>query len=400
MKLAVLPALFAAAACFAQPGALDLSFNPGSGPGGGLILGMSLTKNGQILVVGSFTTFNGVPSQYVARLNADGSLDGTFNVGIGPSQPVSIIVSQTNGDTLIAGNFLAFNGLQHQYLVRLGTNGHLDNSFTSMPNNNVDALVNLNNGAFMAAGTFTSINATPMRNIALFDADGSLDMTFQPASILGGNGVQALAVQTNGFIVIGGYFTSVGGQSYQFLARLNPSGAVDTTFVGPGIFGGPSYAAVTGISIQSNAQIMIQGTFTSINGYSELGVARLNSDGTLDTTFRDSAVNAWDNTLGIQSDGKVVIMYSPSEELAGTGVARLNLDGSLDTSFTVTTDDAYLNALVIQTDGKILVAGPIVAVDGTNINGIARLLGDSASQAGVQLLNMNLYPGMFLSGSV
>jgi hypothetical protein len=66
----------------------------------------------------------------------------------------------------------------------------------------------------------------------------------------------------------------------------------------------------------------------------------------------------------------------------------------------VTTDDAYLNALVIQTDGKILVAGPIVAVDGTNINGIARLLGDSASQAGVQLLNMNLYPGMFLSGSV
>jgi hypothetical protein len=76
MRLAVL-SLFSAGACLAQPGALDLAFNPGSGPGGSAsrIVAMCLIPNGQILVAGFFTTFNGFPSQYVARLNADGSFD-------------------------------------------------------------------------------------------------------------------------------------------------------------------------------------------------------------------------------------------------------------------------------------------------------------------------------------
>ena len=366
MKLALASSLFAAAACFGQSGALDLSFNPGSGPGpsdnGAFIGAICLTPNGQILVAGEFTTFNGFPSDYVARLNADGSFDQTFYVGTGPNTSVATVASEANGMVVIGGGFTMVNG-------------------EFQPN-----------GAFYAVGSFSTVNGIAMHNIARFNADGSLDTSFSPAAVTGGSAIQSLAVQSNGFIVIGGNFTTVGAHSCEYLARLNSSGAVDTSFLGPGSIGGGSLTAVI---IETNGQIVVGGDFASINGYSELGVARLNYDGSLDTTFRAPLVNATSvGTIALQSNGKIIELASPE------GLVRLNMDGSLDTSFTAEVFGSSSRGLAVQADGKILIGGGSMQVNGTNINRIARLLGDSGNQAGVQLLSMNLYPGMFLSGSV
>jgi uncharacterized delta-60 repeat protein len=404
MKLAFLSFLFATSACFAQPGALDLSFNPGSGTGGGetYVSAMCLMSNGEILVAGEFTTFNGFPRHYVARLNSDGSLDQTFDPGTGPNNFPSVVVVQTNEMVLIAGQFQVVNGLYQPFVARLRADGSLDPTFTNIANGGVYALANLNNGGFLAAGSFTTVNGTTMHNVACFNANGSLDPSFSPGVISnnagGSEDVHAIAVQPNGFVVIGGDFTSVGGQSCQCLARLNSSGAVDTTFVGPGSIGGASYPVITSILLESNGQMVVGGNFSSINGYAELGVARLNSDGTLDTSFR--ALPNGSGTappLAVQSNGKILI-----GEYNSTVLERLNTDGSQDTTLSVTLPGSFdLQALAVQTDGKILMAGGLFpAGNGTYLNSIARLLGDSASQAGVQLLNMNLYPGMFLSGSI
>ena len=395
MKLAVLSSLFVAGACFAQPGALDLSFNPGSGPSGSAsrILAMSLTPSGQILVAGFFTAFNGFPSQYVARLNADGSFDPTFYVGTGPDEVVSTVASEANGDVLISGSFSSVNGLYQPHMARLRADGSLDLTFTNIANAGVNALVNLNNGGCLAAGYFSSVNGITMNNLARFSSNGNLDMSFNPAAISGGSGsVQAVAVQSNGFVVIGSDFTSVGGYSYQCVARLNAAGDVDTSFVGPGLIG-PSSSAITAIVIETNGQMIVGGRFTSIDGYSELGVARLNSDGSLDTTFLTAVGTTSTGVFALQNNGKVL-------EEGTAGLERLNADGSLDRSFAVTVPAYGVYSMAVQPDGKILLAGGFSQVDGTNISGIARLLGDSALQAGVQLLNMNLYPGMFLSGSI
>jgi uncharacterized delta-60 repeat protein len=167
---------------------------------------------------------------------------------------------------------------------------------------------------------------------------------------------------------------------------------VDTSFVGPGLIG-PSSSAITAIVIETNGQMIVGGRFTSIDGYSELGVARLNSDGSLDTTFLTAVGTESTGVFAVQNNGKVL-------EEGTAGLQRLNADGSLDTSFAVTVPAYGVYSMAVQPDGRILFAGGFSQVDGTNISGIARLLGDSASQAGVQLLNMNLYPGMFLSGSI
>ena len=146
---------------------------------------------------------------------------------------------------------------------------------------------------------------------------------------------------------------------------------------------------VSAIAVQTNGQIIVGGSFTAINGYSELGWARLNSDGTLDTGFHISPGANPAGLLVIQSDQKI---------LNSNGPQRFNTDGSLDSSFSPAVSG--IEALAIQPDGKILIAGDFQTVNGTNAPTIARLVGDAPGQAQTQLLNMNLYPGMFLAGSV
>jgi uncharacterized delta-60 repeat protein len=295
---------------------------------------------------------------------------------------------------LIAGYFLTVNGHSQPNLARLRVDGSLDMTFTNRTDGNVYALANLSGDSFLAGGSFEHVNGNVLNNVARFNADGSLDSTFQPGVLSNGTqtaDVHALAVQSNGFVVIGGDFSSVAGQACQFLARLDAFGAVDASFVGPGIIGGSSYPAITCIVIETNGQIVVGGHFTSMDGYSALGVARLNADGSVDGSFHPPVGGGPVNALALQPDGKVLVGEN-------TFLERLNSDGSLDTTFSPTV--YYVDTLAVQPDGRILLAGDFDVINGVLLNCIARLLGDSATQAGVQLLNMNLYPGMFLSGSI
>jgi hypothetical protein len=104
--------LFMISPAHAQPAALDFTFNPGSGPGwessgenGSQINCMALETNGQIVVGGAFSTFNGVNRSYIARLNADGGLNAAFNPGVGPSGQVNCVAVQSDGKVLIGGSF-------------------------------------------------------------------------------------------------------------------------------------------------------------------------------------------------------------------------------------------------------------------------------------------------------
>jgi uncharacterized delta-60 repeat protein len=126
-----------------------------------------------------------------------------------------------------------------------------------------------------------------------------LDTTFADPNV--NADVTTLTVQSDGKIVIGGYFTSVGGQARSGVARLNSDGTLDTTFVDPNVS-----STVWSIILQSDGKILIGGFFTSVGGQTRNRVARLNSDGTLDTTF-DPNASGEVMTLALQSDGKILI---------------------------------------------------------------------------------------------
>ena len=222
-----------------------------------------------------------------------------------------------------------------------------------------------------------------------------MDVTFNLAGVTGayGNYASAFGLQSDGRIIVGGPFTTIGEASRNYLARLNSNGSVDTTF-NAGIAGSGA-TSVLCMAITPQDQVIIGGSFSSVNGYSRSGIARLNSDGSVDTTFDPGlGASSWYSSPGVesvavQSDGKVVIggNFTDVNGTNQVNIARLNTNGSLDLTFNAGMSPAATATCVAsQPDGKTVVGGVAGAFNGIQMNGIARLNGDNSPTNTLQFL--------------
>jgi len=138
--------------------------------------------------------------------------------------------------------------------------------------------------------------------------------------------LSAIAVQPDGKILVGGAFTALGGQSRHYLARLNPSGAVDPYF-NPAIS-----TAADRIILQPDGKIVaVREPVEFVNTYS---IVRFKSDGATDAGFQSVANNTV-NCLALQSDGKILVggAFTTLGGVSRTVLGRLNTNGTLDTGF-------------------------------------------------------------------
>jgi uncharacterized delta-60 repeat protein len=359
-------------------GSLDTSFNSGTGANS-TVWTIALQPDGKILLGGYFTSYNGTPVNYIFRVNTDGSLDTSFNPGTGASSQVWTIALQADGKILIGGNFTSYNGTSSHFIARLNADGSLDTSFNpgTGASNPVDTITFQSDGKILIGGYFTYYNGSWRNNIARLNADGSPDTSFNPSTGPSGP-VHTLAIQPNGKIVIGGDFGSYNGTSRGNIARLNTDGSLDATF-NPGA--GASHIVLT-TALQSDGKILIGGQFVTFNGTQRSGIARLNADGSLDTSFSNiwGANNAvW--TTALQPDGKILIggEFTSYIGTPRSKIARLNADGSLDISFNPGSGaNDYVVSMALQPDGKILIGGFFNSYNGTSRNGIARLNADGS----------------------
>jgi uncharacterized delta-60 repeat protein len=260
--------LFITGILFAQPGTMDLSFNPddvGFGNGDGpnsTVRTTAIQSDGKIIIGGFFTSFNGTSQNRIARLNNDGSLDTTFNPGTGANNEILTLVLQSDGKIIVGGDFSTFNGVIRTRIARLNTDGSLDTTFNpgTGANNDVVSIVIQNDGKIIIAGRFVSFNGFSRSRIARLNNDGSLDTSFNPGT--GANDeILTTTVQSDGKIIIGGRFESFNGTPQNYIARLNTDGSVDTTF-NPGT-GADFYVETT--ALQSDGKIIIGGLFSSFN---------------------------------------------------------------------------------------------------------------------------------------
>ena len=294
-----------------------------------------MQNDGKILIGGQFTTYNGTARGYVARLNTDGSLDTGFPPSgyAGANGPVySVAMQPSDGKILIGGAFTTYNGTARGYVARLNTDGSLDTGF-------------------LATGA-------------------------------GANSyVDSVAVQpSDSKILIGGQFTTYNGTARGYVARLNTDGSLDTGFLATGA---GANSLVLSVAVQpSDGKILIGWQFTTYNGTARGYVARLNTDGSLDTGFLATGAGANNNVNSVAmqpSDGKILIggAFTTYNGTARGDVARLNTDGSLDTGFLATgagANSLVLSVAVQPSDGKILIGGPFSAYNGTARGYVARLL--------------------------
>jgi uncharacterized delta-60 repeat protein len=360
-----------AVARFKKDGTIDPSFNSGGVEPGttfttieGVNLGaegkgVAIQSDGKIVVAG-FTSAGGGKFA-VARFNTDGTLDPTFNPSPAP-QPGTVstqvdngsaqgqaVAIQSDGKIVVAG--IGGGGFG---VARFTTGGILDPTFNGgvqagTASTSIDNIVSAqghavaiqSDGKIVVAGRVLEAGAFKFA-VARFNTDGTLDATgFNSSGIQhgtvstfvdGGASAtgEAVAIQTDGKIVVAGFsFDAFGNENFG-VARFLSSGTLDPSFNQFGTQPGTASTPIDnigntsneayGVAIQTNGKIVLVGTVFDTG---ELGVARYNTDGTLDTTF------------------------NPAGNLAGT--VSITIDNSQN--------DDEARGVAIQTDGKIVVGG-------------------------------------------
>lgn len=229
--------LLASICSFAQPGTLDPNFNPTDagfsiGDGiNGIVRTTAVQPDGKILVAGWFYAYDGTNRYRIARLNADGTLDASFDPGYGASGTITAMTLQPDGKILIGGVFTYYQSTRVPAIARLNPDGSLDATFTSGldENSSVYSISLQSDGKIIIGGNFSSYNGTPQGDIIRLNTDGAVDPSFHAGT--GSNlFVYATAVQPDGKILIGGDFTTYNGTPCNMLARLNSDGTLDPTF--------------------------------------------------------------------------------------------------------------------------------------------------------------------------
>jgi len=376
---------------------IDLTFNPGTGLQNGSAKVFANLPDGRIIIGGDFSAYNGTMRRSVARLEADGTLDTTFDPMEGPNGSVSWVFPQPDGKLIIVGDFTAFNSLPRQLITRLRVDGSVDLSFPVIaPNGSFSTAASQPDGRILVAGSFTQINGTNRVNLARLNSNGTLDLSFMAPSGVAGR-VNGLIPSQGGTTLAYGNFTSIGGVMRPMLARLNDNGTVDTNFALPLVNGTEITAALE----QPDGKIVIAGYFTSIDGYSRLRVARLNSDGSLDFSFYTPlGVTDPPYFLSGQADGKTLLggSFFYVGGVAQLYLARLNANGTFDPTFNPVLNGGP-SAIRGQSDGTVLLSGGFSRVNGTNINRIVRLTGDATVPPQSSLLSARLYPAVFVQGT-
>ncbi len=347
---------------------------------------LAVQVDGKILVAGNFTTIAGGSRTHLARLLVDGTADSGFANNVLDGVVYSLAI-QADERIVIAGSFTQVGAFARNDIARLNADGSVDSTFNPHANFDVRALAVQADGKILLGGQFTTLanGATARNSIARLNADGSVDSTFDPNA---NSTVLALAVQADGKILMGGQFTTLanGATARNHIARLNADGSVDTTF-DPN-----ANSTVHALAVQADGKILLGGQFTTLaNGATARNrIARLNADGSVDSAFNPNA-NSPVLALAVQADGKILMggnfTFLAGGATARNSIARLNADGSVDSTFDPNANGTVV-ALAVQLDGKILMGGVFTSLanGATTRIDIARL---STPDAALQALTLN-----------
>jgi uncharacterized delta-60 repeat protein len=363
------------------PGSLDSTFNVGTGFNSS-VNSTAIQSDGKVIIGGNFTSYSGTTTNYIARLHSNGVLDTGFNVGTGGNNSVESISIQPDGRVVIGGFFTLYNGSFRNRIARLHSNGSVDAAF--FPRTGANQFVNttalLSDNRIIIGGLFTSYSGTTTNYIARIHPNGVLDTSFNVGA--GANWiVYTSAMQSNNRVTIGGAFTAYRGTSRNRISRIHINGAIDSDLaIGFGV-NAPLTAFVHTISIQSDGKVIIGGEFTSYRKgtitSARNNIARLHSNGNMDTDFDvGTGFNSSVRTTAVHSDGKVIIggLFTAYSGTTINRIARLHTNGVLDTGFNVGAGaNGEVITISIQSDGKIIIGGGFSSYRGIPMSGIARI---------------------------
>jgi uncharacterized delta-60 repeat protein len=367
-----------------SPGRIDTAFVPAPGTNDAVNVVIP-QPDGKVIVAGRFTQANNVVRNRIARFNFNGSLDVTFDPGTGADAEITAAVLQPDGRIVVAGRFTHFNDILHNRVCRLNANGSVDQSFGlgAGINNSVFALALQSDGRIVVGGQFTQVDLTQLFNLARLNTNGSVDSTFDPGN--GPNGdVNAIVIQPDGAIIIGGTFIGYNGFARGGIARVLSNGMLDSSFDSGVGTGGNVFA----LALQHNGQIVLGGRFVQYAGINRTYIARVFSNGSLDSGFNPVPDN-WVQSLAVEPDDRILVggFFTAVNSVSRSCIARLNTNGSVDATFdpgfgclgSLTNDATQVRSIALQLFGRVLAGGVFTSYDNSLRNNVVRLFDGSAS---------------------
>jgi uncharacterized delta-60 repeat protein len=314
-------------------GALDTGFTLDNVIGVSTPNDFKFQTDGKIILVTGFNTF---------RFNSNGTIDNTFFTGntlnaIFIIQSDEIIATQNDGKILIGGRFTGYTSNSQTFtrnsFVRLNSNGTVDTSFNnglgfeaiglSLPSNiplirEIDVLPD---GKILVSGQFNKYNGVNVNGIVRLNSDSSIDTSFINTGGFSGNSVSEIITLPNGKILVAGGPQTYFGINRGTIVRLNSDGGFDNTFVA---------------NVNVNVGTMVVNTDGSIllglNAIGNNQVIKLNSNGTVDISFIVGITNSTINDIELQFDGKIVVVgnFTTYNGISTNRIIRLNGDGSIN----------------------------------------------------------------------
>jgi uncharacterized delta-60 repeat protein len=373
---------------------IDYTFVVGKGfPNTGVPEDIQQDSKKSYYVGGIFTSYNENIVTGIVKLSEYGVYDKTFQTlnsfsatSASNRGPKSFKI-QSDDKIVCVGNFTQYSGVSVGYLCRLNTDGSLDTEFTS--NNGTGANLQLNDlviqsdGKIVIVGVFSNFNGNSSNSICRLNSDGSFDSTFN----FGGVGfnlfssVDSIDILADDSMIMVGTFSNYNGTPAAKIIKLTKDGAIDTSFIyGTGFTGGGTF--IGGLFISSDSSVYVRGSFNTYNGTPIVGgLLKLNSDGTIDTTFSSNLGTGWlignPTTIKEDNNGKIVLGSPPTSTVSGyttNGIVRLYPSGLIDTTFSLSEGANFqVTTIHIDDSNRIVAGGQFTEFNQNVYGGLIRL---------------------------
>ena len=400
---------------FMPDGALDPAFVLDAQLGGYTITAAAVTAHDKLVVACIADDPFEAPTR-VVRLNADGSIDPSFDAGVGAMPPagaralVQAIEVEADGKLIVVGQFGDFSNSGHRSVVRLNPDGSVDSGFAAVQLGGSTALGVLSamatalqpDGKVLVAGAFDSVNGVSRPCVVRLHPDGTLDTSFVPQGFIPSSStsrmypsrpISSVVLQpSDGRVVLGGVFNpedaGSNGPSTQMLVRLNADGTLDNSFTAH-----RDHPSRTCRSLVRLADGRLLVAF-------DRGIARYETGGAYDTAFNSNFPSVAPYrvmAVALQSTGQAIVGGTFSQ-LFGRSTLRANTDGTLDAAFQLGQfqRERLPERVAVRSDGRSVVGGGFFdRVNNTPRAGVA-ILERNGSLAQLNYPHTLAYPNFLL----
>jgi uncharacterized delta-60 repeat protein len=334
-------------------GSLDTGFDPGTTSANKGVRPMVVQPDGKILTSGDFTSFSGASRNHLTRLNSDGTLDTSFDVGSGANDYVGAIALQPDGRILIGGRFSTYNGSTAIRLARLGNvtqvswsdgdNAPKTIAITIVDDNLVEGDEQLN--LTLVSTTGGAVLGSPVSTTLTI-----LDNDFPTVSALSGSGQsttinnafsQPLVAQVSGVsnatvtftAPVSGASGTFDGGATTFSGTTDASGLITTTtFTANNLVGSYTVTAtIAGFANQTPANFDLTNLAGSVASLTVITGSQQAAP--INTAFNKTIILQAKDALGNPVGGQPIMFNVPANGASGTfagggGVFTTNTDSN------------------------------------------------------------------------